>query len=285
MRKNALVSAYQPPTDPTKVMGRRIGAGIVDVVILYAVFLVLFFATAEGVTFEDVDLCGTDSSFSDDSAESGGFCTYEDGFVVYDGTDSTYIEYGGTVLPNVATLAYALLIFVVLQGLTGNTPGKALFGVRTVDEEGEAPGIGRAFIRWILWIVDAIPYCCGIPVVALITAFTSRGHRRVGDMAAKTYVIGKDDVGRPVMVDAAARYAPTNAPATGGTWAPPAAPPVGAPSSPPPGSPEPTTTPTTESGSEPVWDPQRNRYVKWDAPSGQWLEYDDDGGQWRPLSS
>ncbi|HEV7759533.1 MAG TPA: RDD family protein [Acidimicrobiales bacterium] len=99
----------------------------------------------------------------------------------------------------VGWLAYVGLIYIVWQGLTGLTPGKLLFGLRTVGEDGKAPGMGRAFIRSVLWIVDGFPYC--IPgIVGFVTGLTSSGHRRVGDMAAKTFVVGKGDVGQPVMV-------------------------------------------------------------------------------------
>jgi uncharacterized RDD family membrane protein YckC len=99
----------------------------------------------------------------------------------------------------VGWLAYVGLIYIVWQGLTGLTPGKLLFGLRTVGEDGKAPGMGRAFIRSVLWIVDGFPYC--IPgIVGFVTGLTSSGHRRVGDMAAKTFVVGKGDMGQPVMV-------------------------------------------------------------------------------------
>lgn len=260
-------------------MGRRIGAYLVDIVIMLLIGGVMFAATASGETIEGVDVCDDLSTLDSSSETSTSFCTFEDGFVISNGEDSTYIETGSTYATQGVVLAYALIVFVVLQGITGATPGKLLFGVRTVNEDGEAPGIGRAFVRWILWIVDAFPWCCFIPVVGGIAAFTSRGHRRVGDMAAKTYVVDKDDMGAPIHIGAAQRYQPTSGATTATTWAPPAGPPAGSPGA------TPAAAPATESGSEPVWDPQRNKYVKWDAPSGQWLEYDDDAGDWRPLSS
>ena len=44
--------------------------------------------------------------------------------------------------------------------MTGATLGKAIFGIRTVDEQGNAPGLGKQFIRGVLWIVDGL--CHGL---------------------------------------------------------------------------------------------------------------------------
>ena len=38
-------------------------------------------------------------------------------------------------------------------------------------------------------------FLCGI-----ITSSVSRGHRRLGDMAANTYVVSRDDAGRPIVI-------------------------------------------------------------------------------------
>ena len=50
--------------------------------------------------------------------------------------------------------------------------------------------------RWVLFAVDGPLsfFLCGI-----ITSSVSRGHRRLGDMAASTYVVGRDDAGRDVV--------------------------------------------------------------------------------------
>jgi uncharacterized RDD family membrane protein YckC len=91
-----------------------------------------------------------------------------------------------------------LIVYVVWQGYTGMTPGKALLGVRAVGEDGQPPGMGKAFVRSILWIVDSFPYA--LPLVGFVVGLTSTGHRRVGDMAAKTYVVAAADAGQPIVV-------------------------------------------------------------------------------------
>ena len=97
-----------------------------------------------------------------------------------------------------ASFLGSLLIFVVLQGLTGWTPGKLITGIRTVKADGSIVGIPKAFVRWILLIVDGQP--CGLPLVGFITGLTTQGHQRVGDMAAKTFVVTRAAVGSPIAV-------------------------------------------------------------------------------------
>ena len=175
------------------------------------------------------------------------------------------------------------------------TPGKAMFGLRTVNESGEAPGVLKAFLRWLLWIVDAFPYCCFVPVVGGITMLASKGHRRVGDMAAKTYVVGKSSMGAgPIIVpgkDGPPAYVPPAGPAPSGFGAPS---PAG--TTPPPpaafgGSPTPSgpivddlSNPSAPGG-EAQWDPQRNAYIQWDADQNVWLQFDDESQTWSPIST
>jgi uncharacterized RDD family membrane protein YckC len=96
-----------------------------------------------------------------------------------------------------AEVAFTFLYFGVLTGLTGATLGKAATGIRVVRADGSVVGVGHSLLRWLLWAVDGplTLFLCGI-----ITSATSRGHRRLGDMAAHSYVVGKDDAGRPVNV-------------------------------------------------------------------------------------
>ena len=116
-------------------------------------------------------------------------------------------------------LALSLLYLVVLQGLTGKTVGKLTTGIRTVREDGQVPGIGKALIRWLLLIVDDFPYF--IPMlVGFVCALSSAGHRRVGDMGAKTFVVVKAAAGQPIAVPGLTAAPEYVAPA----WGPAAAP-------------------------------------------------------------
>jgi uncharacterized RDD family membrane protein YckC len=82
--------------------------------------------------------------------------------------------------------AVPLFTTIILPGLTGRSPGKFLMGVKVVKGDGGNPGILRAFLRNIMWIVDGFPY-----VLPLVAYFTSRKppNQRLGDRVAGTYVV------------------------------------------------------------------------------------------------
>jgi len=82
---------------------------------------------------------------------------------------------------------------VLMEGYLGGTVGKLLLGIRVVDAAGNRPGFARALIRNVLRIIDALPlfYLLGIILVA-----TGKQKRRIGDMAAGTYVVARSSVKR-----------------------------------------------------------------------------------------
>ena len=75
--------------------------------------------------------------------------------------------------------------FAVCEARWGRTPGKRLFGIRVIADDG-SPCSGRsAAIRNILRIVDIFPaYLIGVGAFAL-----GKKHQRLGDMAARTLVM------------------------------------------------------------------------------------------------
>lgn len=179
-------------------MGRRIGAYLLDSLIILVPTGLL--ASAEFEYLEaneqgEIEVTGG-------ALEPGDFCDryveQEGGGLCFAPFDRVYFTEGLSPAPSLTGLGLAVLLLVVVQGLRGLTPGKALFGIRTVGEDGRPPGIGRALARWLMWVVDGAPWC--LPLVGPITALSSVGHRRVGDMAARTLVIRKQDAGHPPAV-------------------------------------------------------------------------------------
>lgn len=183
------------PNDPTAVIGSRVVAGLVDGLL----FLLMILFVAPGPLSPLAEYAENNDDLSqeeacdlveqNDDAASGMCLTLGDRVYWTDSSDrpiQAAVELG------------FVIVYILWQGLTGLTPGKLLLGLRTVNAEGRAPGIGRSFLRTLMWIVDGFPYC--LPLVGFITALTSTAHRRVGDMAAGTFVVAKADVGRPVVV-------------------------------------------------------------------------------------
>jgi uncharacterized RDD family membrane protein YckC len=94
----------------------------------------------------------------------------------------THLSPRGSILP----VAFALLYYVVLEGLLGRTVGKMLTGIRVVNEAtGQPPGLGKATVRTVLRIIDGL---AGYLVGFVIVLGSSR-RRRLGDMAAGTLVV------------------------------------------------------------------------------------------------
>ena len=234
-----------PPSDPTAVMGRRTLAWLADL-LLYAAVVAAGFASMAEYTeippgIAEADACDV---FEQQNPGAADACIATDGNVyLLDGSEAgvqTFLSVGW------------FAVFVVLQGLTGGSPGKLLFGLRVVDQYGNKAGLAKSLGRTLMWIVDAAPWL--IPLVGPITAFTSTGHRRVGDLAAGTYVVSASSVGSPVMPGTApAPYGqqpwgaspPSAPPPSGQGWPPPTAPPIAPPAS---TAPMQSSAPATTSG-------------------------------------
>lgn len=222
--------------DPTKVMGRRVLAALIDAALVLVPTVALFLSQVEYLEVSSLDR-PPDVYCEDYMDQVDGFC-----MDLSDVDDRVYITDGYAPEASLALWGISLGMLVVVQGLTGWTLGKLVTGIRTVREDGRTPGIPRAFLRWLLGLVDAFPYV--IPLVGLITAGTSQGHRRVGDLAARTYVVRSRAAGHPIRVPSgidpllgteipsgewppASTWAPPPPSTTAGGWASPAA---GAPS-------------------------------------------------------
>jgi uncharacterized RDD family membrane protein YckC len=79
----------------------------------------------------------------------------------------------------------AVLLFSWMEGRSGQSPGKWLFGIRVVNTELYPCGFGSAIIRNLLKFVDGFfHFMVGILVVSF-----SEKWQRVGDLAAGTIVI------------------------------------------------------------------------------------------------
>lgn len=277
------MSAYQPAADPTAVVGKRVVAFIIDGAILTAINLILFVLLADSA---DADFATCDGLLNQ--------CTTIN-------TTIYGLSFTNAAIVQTVYWVYAIGIFVFLQGFKGFTPGKAAMGLRVVNPDGGVPGPVKALLRWLLLIVDLLPYC--IPgLLGFILIMTGDNHTRLGDRVAKTFVVSKADTGRPIGVAAAAAQpygtpmgaaapygAPAEgAPAPGGAPYAPAAPPVSKES--PYGGAPPVAEPTTPmaapsaSGTEAQWDPARNAYIQWDAAQGTWLQFDDATQQWTPIT-
>ncbi len=111
-------------------IGPRIGAQIVDGIVLIVLFFLVGFAMSGSFTFQ------------------------------YSGAEA-YPFLGAYFL-------VFFLYYVVLEGYMGQTLGKKLLKIKVVKEDGKACGYGPAFVRTILRIIDALPflYIIGMILIA-----------------------------------------------------------------------------------------------------------------------
>ena len=276
-----------PQSDPTSVIGRRILAVLLDGLIVMVPAILAVTAQFEYIEEEDLPIRDGQEYCDQYLDERGGFC-----LDATDIDDRVYISDGTNPASNVVYWGLNFGLLVLLQGFTGWTPGKLITGIRVVQEDGRPPGFVKALLRWLLWIVDGFPYF--IPgLVGFITGLTTPGHRRVGDMAAKTFVVRKEVAGSPVAVPGV-----TASPTAGVPWGTAPPPPPGSvgtdrgwgtppdpassgwasPTPPPPPSASPPSTPVAKEG--PQWDEARGTYIQWDPDQRAWMQWDDTTKAW-----
>jgi uncharacterized RDD family membrane protein YckC len=236
------MAAYQAGQDPTAVFGRRLLAAVVDTAIYLAITGGLFALMAR--SYNNVNGLPDPCGILRDQGK-GNLC--------FASGDTAYAASGGaSAVIGLVALAYVVAVYVFVQGTTGATIGKSIAGVRVVGQDGLPPGPAKALVRTLLWIADGQP--CGLPLVGFITSLTTKGHRRVGDMAASTYVVGKEHAGKPIGLPG------DPLPIYGNAMYP------------PPGA-----------GAPPQWDDARGTYIQWDPTGGAWLQWDDIAKTWVPI--
>ncbi|MEY2589586.1 MAG: hypothetical protein QOJ67_1570 [Acidimicrobiaceae bacterium] len=290
-----------PYSDPTAVQGRRIGAFFIDVavVIIFAVltFLPLHSEESRSQAIREGKCHLVVSNFNDTGSTTScdGFTFESNGTVYFADPAWFWVNFG-----------FSFAYFAVLQGIIGATAGKLATGIRVVRTDGAIANIGWASIRWIFFFVDG-PMTFGI--CGLVTFLVSKGHRRVGDMVAGTYVVAASAVGQPIVLPVAA--APVYVP-QGGYYAPPGQgypPPPGQGYPPPPGqsypppgqgyappgqatpppgvvAPPASTAPPPSPGPVPAgpqWDTARGTYVQADPVTGVWHAWNTRTSQWEPV--
>jgi uncharacterized RDD family membrane protein YckC len=85
-----------------------------------------------------------------------------------------------------AAAIYFLYHYVLELVMRGRTPGKRVAGVHIVTRDGGAPGAGALLTRNVFRLIDCLPICYGVGLVAVAV---TREHLRIGDMAAGTLLV------------------------------------------------------------------------------------------------
>lgn len=137
--------------EQTDVIGRRIGAGVIDIGIVLVIVLLV-----GGIIGNET------APGAPDSARFG-------------------------TLDRLGIVILVFGYYWVTETVWQQTVGKRVLGIQVVRVDGSKPGPGATFVRTLLRIVDSLP---GFYIVGLVAIFATGSRRqRVGDIAAKTRVV------------------------------------------------------------------------------------------------
>lgn len=103
----------------------------------------------------------------------------------------TYISTGYIILICVIFLFYNIFFEIVMKG---QTPGKKFLNIRVIMDNGAFLTPYACIIRNIFRIVDFLPVSY---IVGIIMLFVTKNTQRVGDLAAKTFVISEERIPIP----------------------------------------------------------------------------------------
>ncbi len=81
------------------------------------------------------------------------------------------------------------LYFTILEGLRGQTVGKIILNIKVVGYDGKEIGMGKAFIRNLLRVIDGL----FLYIIGLILIMATEKKQRLGDIAAGSVVISLRD--------------------------------------------------------------------------------------------
>jgi uncharacterized RDD family membrane protein YckC len=91
----------------------------------------------------------------------------------------------GLLIGGFAIALFCFFAFTLMEGLWGKTPGKWVLGIRVVGVDLQPCGVGHAFLRNLLRIVDSFfNYGVGLACAALTERW-----QRVGDIVARSIVV------------------------------------------------------------------------------------------------
>ncbi len=82
------------------------------------------------------------------------------------------------------------IYFIVCEAALGGTLGHQLLSLKIVSTDGRSPTFGQIIMRRIS---DALEISCCLGLIAFILVNTNSQAQRLGDIWAKTIVLGKND--------------------------------------------------------------------------------------------
>jgi uncharacterized RDD family membrane protein YckC len=143
--------ASTAPPSREDLLGRRIGAALIDVALLSALLAILAATIGEST--------------------------------VGDGASYSFDLYG---VEAAVYYALVLLYYFALEVTLGQTVGKLLVGLRVVRTDGGRPSVAAIAVRTLVRVVDWLPFFYLVGFIAMLVPGERR--QRLGDLAARTGV-------------------------------------------------------------------------------------------------
>jgi uncharacterized RDD family membrane protein YckC len=150
-------------------IGKRIGAALIDAVILIILFVIIGNTMGERYTTTTTTTTATSSVDQDGPA-----------------TTSEVTTASGFKLGTMGTLVYMVcwfLLMPLMEGRGGQTIGKKALRIRVIRMNGDPTNVGISFSRHFFDFIDCFF------LIGIIVASNNSRHRRVADNIAGTYVV------------------------------------------------------------------------------------------------
>jgi uncharacterized RDD family membrane protein YckC len=96
---------------------------------------------------------------------------------------------GAMFLPILIDTIIWIAFYVVSEYFFKGSPGKHVMGIKVASKEGGRIGFLQSVVRNLLRLIDAI----GFYALGFVVVLCSKQGQRIGDLAAKTLVLEKDD--------------------------------------------------------------------------------------------
>lgn len=155
--------SFESAIPEAATLGARLMAFLLDIALLFLLALVIGAAFVGGGLVAAPDLDGTLEEIATDP------------FVVF-------------ILLIEAPLDF--LYFVACEALWGRTLGKLALGIRVVDVGGARPRLGQAGVRNLMRFLWFVPFLSvAFLVIDWYLMHVGEMDQRIGDLAAKTYVV------------------------------------------------------------------------------------------------
>jgi uncharacterized RDD family membrane protein YckC len=119
-------------------------------------------------------------------------------YIVNFGEEDSPQHYTINGLPALAPVAFWFIYFVITERYMGGTLGHQLLKLKVISRDNNSLSLGQVTIRRLCDALE-IAWCFGL--IAFLLVKSTDHHQRLGDLVAKTLVVGREDTQSAVDFD------------------------------------------------------------------------------------